>query len=225
MTKGEPLFPQWIDRTRRLAGALLVIVPLYVVAVVYYGGSPQTTDVGYRPRQPVPFSHALHAGEMGLDCRYCHNTVERAADAAVPPTATCLNCLSQIALDSPKLVPVRQSYASADPEDPAGKPIQWVRVHDLPNFVYFDHSAHVARGVSCVSCHGRVDTMEQIYQAKRLSMGWCLECHRNPEPHLRPQQFITDLDWTPDEDPLLLGKRLREQNNINPSTDCSTCHR
>jgi len=222
---GRPLFPEWIDRTRPLAGVLLAVVPLYLVAVVYYGGSPTTTDVGYRPEQPVAFSHALHPGELGLDCRYCHNTVERAAHAAIPPTATCLNCLSQIATESPKLVLVRESFASASQQDPAGRPIPWVRVHDLPDYVYFDHSAHIARGVGCVSCHGRVDTMEQIYQVERLSMGWCLECHRNPEPHLRPQQFITDLDWTPDEDPVALGKRLRETNDINPSDDCSTCHR
>ncbi|MEE8452186.1 MAG: cytochrome c3 family protein [Thermoguttaceae bacterium] len=214
---GSP-FPEWIDRTRPLMGALAAIVPLYLVGIVYYGGSPQTTDVGYAPVQPVPFSHALHAGDLGIDCRYCHNTVEIAADAAVPPTATCMNCHSMIATDSPKLLPVRESAAS-------GLPVRWVRVHDLPDFVYFDHSAHVSRGVGCVSCHGRIDRMEVVYQAERLSMGWCLECHRHPEPHLRPPDAITDLDWTSAENPAVLGAGLREKNNINPSTDCSTCHR
>ena len=215
---GGPPFPAWIDRARPLAGVLLLIVPLYLVSVVYYGGSPETTDVGYQPQQPVPFSHALHAGELGIDCRYCHNTVETAAHAAVPPTATCMNCHAMIATDSEKLALVRQQAVSGDP-------VPWVRVHDLPDFVYFNHSAHVARGISCVSCHGRIDTMEVVYQAKRLSMGWCLECHRDPEPHLRPHEFITDLDWVSKRDPVLMQKRLREENNINPSTDCSTCHR
>ena len=199
-------------------GALAAVVPLYLVGIVYYGGSPRTTDVGYSPVQPVPFSHALHAGDLGIDCRYCHNTVEIAADAAVPPTATCMNCHSMIATDSAKLLPVRESAAS-------GLPIRWVRVHDLPDYAYFDHSAHVSRGVGCVSCHGRIDRMEVVYQAERLSMGWCLECHRRPEPHLRPREAITDLDWTSSEDPSVLGAELRERNNINPSTDCSTCHR
>ena len=196
----------------------LALAPLYVVAVVYWGGSPETTDVGYCPPQPIPFSHAVHAGEMGLDCRYCHTSVERAAFAAVPPTSVCLNCHATIATDSRKLEPLRESAAS-------GVPVRWVRVHDLPDYVYFDHSAHVTRGVSCVSCHGRVDRMEQVYQAKTLSMGWCLDCHRNPAPHLRPREFVTDLDWIPDEDPDVLGKQLMLENGINPSTDCSTCHR
>ncbi len=196
----------------------MVVAPVYLISVVYYAGSPRTTDVGYRPKQPVPFSHALHAGEMGIDCRYCHNTVEWAAHAAVPPTATCMNCHTQIGTELDNLLPVRQSHAS-------GNPIRWIRVHDLPDFVYFNHSAHVTRGVGCVSCHGRVDKMEEVYQVEPLSMGWCLDCHRNPDPHLRPQQFITDLDWTPQEDPTVLAARLKRENDIHPSTDCSTCHR
>ncbi len=212
------LFPQWIDRLRPMAGIALLAVPAYLVGVVYYGGSPKTTDVGYAPTQPVPFSHALHAGQLGMDCRYCHTTVEQAAHAAVPPTATCMNCHTQIAPNSTLLLPIRESYAS-------GNPVPWVRVHDLPDYVYFNHSAHVARGVSCVSCHGRIDRMETVYQAETLSMSWCLECHRNPEPHLRPPELVTSLDWVPDEDPITLGKSIREKYNINPSTDCSTCHR
>ncbi len=149
-------------------------------------GSPRrATDVGYAPEQPVPYSHALHAGQLGIDCRYCHNTVETAAHAAVPPTQTCMNCHAAIRKESEKLIPVRASYAT-------GMPIPWVRVHDLPDYVYFNHSAHVRRGVGCVSCHGRVDTMEVVYQAEPLSMGWCLDCHRNPERHLRPVEFVTE---------------------------------
>lgn len=215
---GGSIFPQWIDRARPIVGALLVFVPGYLAAMAYYGGAPETTDVGYAPKQPVPFSHALHAGELGLDCRYCHNTVDKAAHAAIPPTGTCMNCHATIATDSPRLLPVRESYAT-------GKPIPWVRVHDLPDFAYFDHSVHVNKGISCVECHGRVDTMDRVTQVETLRMGWCLECHRNPEPRLRPKEFVTKLDWVSDEDPVALGKRLRQEYNVNPSTDCTTCHR
>lgn len=218
MTKDGLPLDQWLDRARPLIGAALVIAPLYLIGMLYYFGSPVTTDVGYQPKQPVPYSHKLHAGKLGIDCRYCHYTVEVAADAAVPPTAVCINCHERIAVKSEKLLMVHQSAET-------GKPIPWVRVHDLPDYVYFNHSAHVSRGVSCVSCHGRVDTMEEVRQVKRLSMGWCLECHRDPDPELRPQQFVTDLGWIPDEERRVVGARIRRENNINPPTDCSTCHR
>jgi hypothetical protein len=208
----------WLDRARPWAGALLAIAPAYVVGMLYFFGSPVTTDVGYQPTQPVPFSHKLHAGELGLDCRYCHTTVEKAATAAIPSTSICMNCHKLIAADSAKTLRLREAATS-------GQPIPWVRVHDLPDYVYFDHGAHVSRGVSCVSCHGRVDTMEEVRQVEPLSMGWCLGCHRKPEAHLRPPRFVTDLDWVPEEDRLVMGARLREQYNLNPSTDCSTCHR
>jgi hypothetical protein len=197
---------------------LLVIVPVYLVSLIYYAGSPVTTDVLYSPKQPVAYSHAQHAGQLGIDCRYCHNTVEQAAFAAVPPTATCMNCHKIIGAKRDTLLKVRESDATGDP-------IRWVKVHELPDYVYFNHSAHVTRGVSCYDCHGRVDRMEQVTQVERLSMGWCLECHRDPAPHLRPQEFITKLDWQPNEDPRILGEKLRRENNINPPTDCSTCHR
>jgi len=196
----------------------LVALPTYVLGMMYYAGSPQTWRVGYSPKQPVPFSHAVHAGELGLDCRYCHTAVERAATAALPSTDICMNCHQRIAPNSDKLLLVRESYTS-------GKPIPWVRVHDLPDYVYFDHSAHVRRGVSCVSCHGRVDRMEQVTVVKPLTMGWCLDCHRNPYKHLRPPELVTDLGWVPEEDPETVGQRVRMQLNIKPSTDCSTCHR
>ncbi|HID24766.1 MAG TPA: cytochrome C [Planctomycetaceae bacterium] len=185
---------------------------------MYYAGSPQTWRVGYSPKQPVPFSHALHAGQLGLDCRYCHTTVEEAATAALPPTSICMNCHERIAPKSDKLLLVRESFAS-------GAAIPWVRVHKLPDFVYFDHSAHVRRGVSCVSCHGRVDQMEQVVQVQPLSMAWCLDCHRNPDAHLRPPDLVTDLGWVPEQDATTIGQQVRAQLNINPSTDCSTCHR
>jgi hypothetical protein len=144
--------------------------------------------------------------------------VEVAAHAAVPPTQTCMNCHAKIRTQSEKLLLVRQSAAS-------GMPVPWVRVHDLPDYVYFNHSAHVRRGVGCVECHGRVDKMDVVRQVAPLSMGWCLDCHRHPEPHLRPAALMTKMDWVPGEDPETLGRRLREMQRINPSTDCSTCHR
>jgi len=209
---------RWVDKLRPLLGALLLIAPVYLIGLLYYFGSPHTLNVGYQPRQPLPFSHAQHAGDLGIDCRYCHNTVERAAFAAVPPTATCVNCHARIAVESDQLLAVRQSEATEEA-------IPWVKVHDLADYAYFDHSAHVARGVGCVSCHGRIDTMIEVRQVKTLSMGWCLDCHRNPEPHLRPLDQVTSMDWVPNEDPTMLGRRLAEEDNIDPPTDCSTCHR
>lgn len=211
-------FPPWTNKLRPFLGLGAVGGLAYAVFIVWYGFSPKTTDVGYQPQQPVPFSHALHAGQLGMDCRYCHNTVDRAAQAAVPATETCMNCHSLVRTKSPKLLPVRESMAS-------GQPVEWVRVHDLPDYVYFNHSAHVTRGVSCVSCHGRIDKMEVVSQEQTLSMAWCLDCHRAPEDHLRPTEFVTKLDWTPSEPQAVMGARLREANHINPPMDCSTCHR
>jgi hypothetical protein len=217
---GEPLFPEWVDRGKPLFAAVAVFVPTYLIGMLYYATPTLTSSKGYSPEQPVAFSHAYHAGELAMDCRYCHTTVDKAAFAAVPPTATCMNCHTRIVPNSPKLTLVKESYASGDP-------IPWVKIHDLPDYVYFNHSAHVARGVSCVSCHGRVDRMEQVYQAKSLTMAWCLECHRNPDPHLRPPELVTDLDWEPSDEAEreALIKEVKDRLQINPSTDCSTCHR
>src|SRR5262245_32306677 len=182
------VFPKWSNLllpTAIIAGA---VVPLYVIFMVAYGFSPKTTDVGYMPTQPVPYSHELHAGTLGIDCRYCHNTVEVAARAAIPPTQTCMNCHSQIDKDSPKIKPLLDSFTS-------GMPVRWTRVHDLPDFAYFNHAAHVTRGVSCVECHGRVDRMEVVTQEQPLSMSWCLECHRDPDKHLRDPALVTTLGW------------------------------
>ena len=212
------VFPRWVNRLRELVAVAAVLVPVWIGLLIAYGLSPRTTAVSYQPVQPVPYSHAVHAGQLGLDCRYCHTTVEQSAFAAVPPTATCMNCHQQVRRESPKLQPVRDSYAS-------GLPVPWVKVHDLPDFVYFNHSAHVTRGIGCVACHGRVDRMETVSQAQPLSMAWCLQCHRQPELYLRPLDQVTSMDWQPTEDQLTLGRRLRREYNINPSTDCSTCHR
>lgn len=212
------VFPRWANKTVPLLGALLGAAPLYLIGLVWYGASPKTVAVGYQPEQPVPYSHALHAGELGLDCRYCHNTVEHAAMAAIPPTETCMNCHQRVRTTSPKLEPVRQSAAT-------GQSVEWIKVHDLPDYAYFNHSAHVTRGIGCVSCHGRVDQMVEVHQEKPLSMAWCVECHRAPEAHLRPPAEVTNMRWQPPEDQLAFGMKLREQANINPPTDCSTCHR
>ncbi|HWB20648.1 MAG TPA: cytochrome c3 family protein [Phycisphaerales bacterium] len=215
------VFPKWSNLflpTVLVAGP---IVPLYVVYVVAFGFSPKTTDVGFEPKQPVPYSHELHAGKLGIDCRYCHNTVEYAAKAAIPPTQTCMNCHTKIRPDSVNILPLKESYVT-------GMPVLWKRVHDLPDYAYFDHSAHVTRGVSCVECHGRIDRMEVVDQEKPLSMGWCLECHRNPTERLRPPSLVTKLDWGLDrteEQRIADGKKIAEMNQLNPSQDCSTCHR
>ena len=221
-------FPPWVNRVIPLLGGGVIVLVGYAVVVGSYGTSPKTLNIGYAPKQPVPFSHKLHAGQLKMDCRYCHNTADKAAHAAIPPTATCVNCHSAANSDgsvatsaihtrSDKLLPIRQSQAS-------GEPILWERVHDLPDYAYFDHSAHVNRGVGCVSCHGRVDKMDVVRQVEPLSMSWCLDCHRNPEPHLRPLNTITDMNFVAD-DQQKLGEMLKKQLAIEPSTNCSTCHR
>lgn len=214
----RPPFPAWLDSTVKVGGVLLGLGALFTVGMLYYGISPQAMDIGYEPEQPVPYSHALHVGQLGMDCRYCHNTVEQSAFAAVPPTQTCVNCHAAIWPESEKLKPVRESHAT-------GMPVEWVRVHDLPDFVYFNHSAHVTRGVGCVECHGRVDRMEKVYWSEPLSMAWCLDCHRAPDTRIRPVDQVTNMEWKPPGDPVLYGATLREERNINPPTDCSTCHR
>lgn len=212
------VFPRWFNHLRIALGAGAVGGGLYVVTLFAYGASPKTLNVGFAPEQPVPFSHALHAGELGLDCRYCHTTVEVAARAAVPPSETCMNCHARIRTQSEALAPLIASAST-------GQPVHWKRVHDLPDYVYFDHSAHVTRGVGCVTCHGRVDTMDRVRQAQPLSMGWCLDCHRDPAPNLRPPEFATSMDWQPDKPAREFGAELMRAKNLRPSTDCSTCHR
>lgn len=175
----EPIFPPWVDHLVKLLGMGAAFSGVYVVGLVTFGLSPWAIHVGYMPEQPVPYSHALHAGELGIDCRYCHNSVEETGYAAVPPTQTCMNCHGKVWPASPKLAPVRESYAE-------GTPVEWIKIHDLPDYAYFNHSVHVNQGVSCVSCHGRVDRMEEVWQEKPLSMGWCIECHRDPAENLRP---------------------------------------
>jgi hypothetical protein len=216
------IFPRWANYL--LPGVCLLAFGgvTYVPLVVFLGGSPKTTDVGYQPTQPVEYSHALHAGKLGIDCRYCHTSVENTAFAAVPPTQTCMNCHTNFKPDSPKLIPIRESAVS-------GMPVEWVKVHDLPDYAYFNHSAHINKGISCVSCHGRIDHMEVVRQVETLAMGWCLTCHRNPELHLRPVDEVTNLGWEPpDGDQLKIGLELKKVYDIRDETymtSCSTCHR
>jgi hypothetical protein len=168
--------------------------------------------------QPVPFSHEHHVGGLGLDCRYCHTTVETSSFANIPPTKTCMNCHSQMWAVAPLLEPVRESYRT-------GKSLQWTRVHDLPQFVYFNHSIHVNKGIGCSTCHGRVDKMPLMWQAHSLEMQWCLDCHRHPERYVRPQDRVFDMTYVPPRDQIALGKRLVKQYKIQSLTNCSTCHR
>lgn len=168
-------------------------------------------------KQPVPFSHDHHTEAMGISCLYCHTSVEESAFAGMPPTATCMNCHKLIWNDSPMLEPVRESFRS-------GQPIQWARVHDLPDFVYFHHSIHIAKGVGCVTCHGRVDKMPLMKQATSLQMEWCLDCHRAPQDFVRPRSEIYNMEWEA-EDQTALGARLVEEYDIQSLMSCSVCHR
>ncbi len=208
-------------RIRLLAGlgGVLLFTALCGVALAYYG-TDSNLAVGYSPVQPIEFSHKLHAGDLGLDCRFCHFTVEQSAFAALPPTEICMKCHSKVRTDSIKLLPVRATYAE-------NQPISWVRVHKLADYVYFDHSVHVAGGVGCSTCHGRVNQMQRVEQVQSLSMGWCIDCHRNPAPFLRSPADVTRMNWKPAAlfpgmqvaSPTFSGRR------IEPPTHCSGCHR
>jgi hypothetical protein len=168
--------------------------------------------------QPVPFSHAHHVGGLGVECRYCHTSVDRSAYAGIPPTKTCMNCHSQIWAQSPTLEPVRASFRT-------DTSIEWIKVHDLPDFAYFNHSAHVNKGVGCSTCHGRVDQMPLVWQEKSLQMEWCLECHRNPERFLRPKSEVYNIAYEPPANQLELGRTLVKDYDVKPQVTCSTCHR
>jgi hypothetical protein len=180
-----------------------------------------TTGAMQAHEQPVPFSHAHHVGGLGFDCRYCHTSVENSSFANIPPTKTCMNCHSQIWSTSPTLEPVRASFRD-------NQSIQWTRVHDLPDFVYFNHSIHVNKGVGCETCHGRVDQMPLTWQQNSLQMEWCLNCHRNTEQYLRPREFVTKMGYEPAGDQLEIGRKLHDEykiQDVRTLTSCSTCHR
>ena len=217
-TTDKFVFPKWTNWLREVSAVAVIGGLVYAVVLITWVFSPEMSALGYAPEQPVAYSHALHAGEMGIDCRYCHTPVERSAFATIPPTATCMNCHASVRTQSEKLELVRKSAET-------GQPIPWIRVHDLPDFVFFNHAGHVQSGVGCVSCHGRVDRMEVVEQVKPLNMGWCLECHRDPAPNLRPKEFVTDMNWQAEGDPAELGARLMAEQGIAPTDNCTTCHR
>jgi hypothetical protein len=212
------IFPEWINKLPLAILVTIVLGGAGVVAGIWYFGSPRYTDVGYRPDQPVEYSHKLHAGDLGMDCRYCHVSVESSPVASLPTTQTCMNCHTLVGADNDKLYPVRESWISGDP-------IEWVRVHKLPDYAYFDHSLHLRAGVGCKSCHGRVDQMEKVTQNEPLSMGWCLDCHRDPTPHLRPKSEITNMAWEPGPDQARLAHEMMADSSIITPKDCTGCHR
>ena len=177
------------------------------------------SHVGLAKDQPVPFSHKHHVTGMGIDCRYCHTSVEESSFAGIPPVETCMGCHSLVWTEAPLLEPVRAAWRDQ-------VPLQWTRVHDLPDFVYFRHDIHVAKGIGCTSCHGPVDQMPLMYKENTLNMEWCLECHRDPEKQIRPREHVFDVTWSPPADQESLGARLVEEYDVQVSqlTDCSVCH-
>jgi hypothetical protein len=214
------IFPKWTNRLPVLIITGAVLLGSAVTAGVWYYFTPKYTRVGYQPIQPVAFSHATHAGQLGMDCRYCHTGVEESWFSNIPASSTCMNCHNQVLKDDPRLALVRESAAS-------GKPIPWVQIHKVPDFVYFNHSVHVNRGFSCVECHGRIDQMDEAYHAQPLSMAFCLECHRHPELKLRPLDKITDLAWQPPSPvaQLAFGQNARHDWRVESLPTCSACHR
>lgn len=213
------LFRPYADTVARIVLTAIVVVPLLAVAVAYWvAASEYVTDRSITLDQPVPFSHAHHVGGLGIDCRYCHTGVETSAVAGIPPTHTCMTCHSQLYTQTAMLAPIRTSLAE-------GRPIRWNKVNKLPDYVYFDHSIHIAKGVGCSTCHGNVATMPLMRQAAPLTMGWCLQCHRDPAPNLRPAADIFDPDWhTPAGHSARVQKIAHAIDNKH-LTDCSVCHR
>jgi Cytochrome c7 and related cytochrome c len=205
-----------LSRVTIFGAAFFAAGALWLLAIINRSG--YVTNQNVVREQPVQFSHKHHAGELGIDCRYCHTSVEVSPVASVPPTKTCINCHSQIWAQSAFLEPVRVSFRTDES-------IRWIRVNDLPDFVYFNHSVHVHKGIGCVSCHGRVDQMNQLYQAAPLTMEWCLACHRNPLPNVRPREQVFNMAWESPADHAGLGQELMKAYDVHPRTDCSTCHR
>ena len=200
-----------------IVGALILGGGL-VGGILQIGRSPYVTRAHETREQPVPFSHKHHVSGLGLDCRYCHTSVENSAFAGIPPTKTCMTCHSQIWEDSPMLKPVRESYRT-------GQSIEWNRLHDLADFVYFNHSIHVNKGVGCDTCHGQVDQMPLMWKEETLQMEWCLECHREPERFVRPREEVFNYEWVPPVDQVTLGQELVKKYDIQRLDNCAVCHR
>jgi hypothetical protein len=220
------IFPKWTNRLPRMILIGAVLVGTALVAGAWYYLTPKYSRVGYQPIQPVAFSHATHSGQLGIDCRYCHSAVDKSWYSNIPGGSTCMNCHNQVLKDDPRLALVRESAAS-------GKPIPWVQIHRTPDFVYFNHSVHVNRGISCVECHGKINEMEEVYHYQPLSMTFCLDCHRDPARKLRPLDKITDLNWKAPgstseesaENQRKQGEKFMHDWRVEKLQNCSACHR
>jgi nitrate/TMAO reductase-like tetraheme cytochrome c subunit len=222
------IFPKGTNETVLKAGLVLAVVGGLVTMAVWYYFTPKYSRVGYQPVQPVAFQHDIHVSQLGLDCRYCHSYVESSGFSNYPVAQTCMNCHREVQKNNPKLQPIRDAWAN-------NTPVEWVKIHNVPDYAYFNHSAHVNRGVSCAVCHGKVNEMSVVYQAQSQSMGWCLQCHRRPEEFVRPiaaakpgeQSPIFSMNWEPpkDKDHAKLGQTLVKDWKINPPKDCAGCHR
>jgi len=208
------IFPKWANQLAPKLGLIAVLAGTVAMAGVTYYLTPKYTRVGYQPKQPVAFSHKVHNEQLGIDCRYCHNNVDKSWFSNIPAASTCMNCHSLVLKDDPRLALVRESYSS-------GKPIPWVQIHKVPDYVYFNHSVHVNRGISCVHCHGEINQMDEVQHAKPLSMSFCLDCHRAPDQKIRPVDLVTQLDWKGQVN----GKQLVHDWKVQPGQSCSTCHR
>ncbi len=227
------VFPKWTNWLPLKLGIILVLLATTAVGAWYYYVTPDYMRVGYQPTQPVWFSHRIHVEQLGMDCRYCHSYVDQSSHSNVPTTQTCMNCHSYVQTGSPRLETVRNSWET-------GESINWVRIHQAPDYVYFNHAVHVNRGVSCVSCHGQVNEMDVVWHDQSQTMAWCLECHRNPQQHLRPLDEVYNLTWTPEDegefvtigDQVLehptqdeLGLALKDAWRVQPPENCAACHR
>jgi hypothetical protein len=214
------IFPKSANKLPLQIILFVIVLAGVVTAATTYYATNKYINVGYAPTQPVPFSHALHNGQLGIDCRYCHSNVDKSGHANVPTSQTCMNCHNQIKTDSPLLAPVRASFASGDP-------VPWIKIHQAPDYVYFNHSVHVNRGISCIECHGKINEMEVVGQAKSLTMGFCLDCHRNPAGSVRPLKEITNLNWDPKQHPdhEKWAAEFVKNNKILPPQSCTGCHR
>ncbi len=215
--------PQIFHRSFNTISKVTIFGAVFILAgagwaYARYIRSSYATGVNVAREQPVPFSHQHHVSGLGIDCRYCHTSVETSGFAGIPPIRTCMNCHNQIWVSSPLLEPIRESYKT-------GKPLAWARVHNLADFVYFEHSIHVKKGVGCSTCHGPVHQMPLTYQYATLHMEWCLECHRSPERYVRPRDQVFNMDWQPPADQEAKGYQLVREYKIRRRTDCSTCHR
>ncbi|HEY6331258.1 MAG TPA: cytochrome c3 family protein [Blastocatellia bacterium] len=218
--------PQIFHPSTNTISRLTIFGAVFIIGLVSWvvwkwAGSSYQTEAFVAREQPVQFSHKHHVSDDGIDCRYCHTSVETSAFAGIPPTKTCMNCHRQIWATSPMLEPVRESFRS-------GIPIKWTRVHELPDYAYFNHSIHVNKGVGCSTCHGRIDEMPLTWQVASLQMQWCLDCHRNPEAVIRPRDQVFNMNWQAPENQEEIGKKLAKEYNIQSTavlTSCDTCHR